>query len=106
MFITLAQVVESPPPVPGIFAMMFPMLLFGTLLGITAASMAPRKGRNPFLWFLVGLIPLAGPFVVLLLASRADISLISRINTLEEKLAKITPIPQPPSLLPESNAST
>ncbi len=95
MFITIAQATPPPPPAAGLLAMMFPILFLGAILGIILAVMAPRKGGNPFLWFIIGLIPFVGAFAALVLASRPDISLLKRLRALEEMLPKSNPIPPP-----------
>jgi RsiW-degrading membrane proteinase PrsW (M82 family) len=80
--------------------MFFPLAFLGTVLGIVLAFMARRKGRNPFLWFVIGLIPFVGVFAALVLASRPDSSLLNRLWALEDRLAKAAPDshpPQPPS---------
>ncbi len=98
----LAQATQLPPPPPNPIAAVLPLFIFGTILGIFLAVIAPRKGGNPFLWFLVAFIPLVGPFAALILVSRPDVALLQRIWALENKLAKLTQNPTPPGLPKES----
>ena len=71
-------------------AFLFPWLPFGLIMGSVLAVMAPRKGRNALVWFLLGFIPLVGFFAALVLASRPDIVLVQRITRLEEQLKSST----------------
>ena len=103
MFLTIAQATQVASPAPNLFAMFFPLAFLGTILGIVLAFMARRKGRNPFLWFVIGLIPFVGVFAALVLASRPDISLLNRLWALEDRLAKATPDSRPPQLPTEPN---
>lgn len=84
--------------------MILPILFLGAILGTILAFMARRKGRNPFLWFFIGLIPLVGVFAALVLASRPDISLLKRLWALEDMLLKSNPPSQPPPLATDPNA--
>jgi len=65
---------------------LFPWLPLGFIMGSVLAVMAPRKGKNASLWFLLGFIPVVGFFAALVLASRPDITLVQRIARLEEQL--------------------
>lgn len=103
MFVTIAQ--AAPPPLPNpIVALFCPWFFFGVIFGVILGFMARRKGRNPFLWFAIGLIPVAGIFAAFVLASRPDIDLLERLWALEEKLEKTVPNPKPPELPPDSTA--
>jgi hypothetical protein len=105
MFLPIAQAAQIPPPAPGL-AMWFPLIFLGTVLGTILAFMARRKGRNPFLWFVLGFIPFVGAFAALVLASRPDVALLKRIGALEDKLAKLAPNTVPPPLRAGPNANS
>lgn len=84
-----------PPP---ILAALCPWFVFGIVLGLVLGCMARRKGRNPFLWFAIGLIPLFSIFAGIYLASLPDTYLLNRLWALEEKLEKLCGEPKPPEL--------
>ena len=56
-------------------------------MGAVLATIAPRKGKNPFLWFSLGFIPLVGFFLAFILASRPDKGMLDRIRRLEEQVS-------------------
>jgi hypothetical protein len=86
MTIFIAQVETAPPSAPPMVAMLFPWLFLGLIMGSVLATIAKRKGRNPFLWFFLGFIPVVGYFLAFVLASRPDVALLDRIRRLEEQL--------------------
>jgi hypothetical protein len=98
--IIIAQTQTGPPPALSPIGILFPWLFLGLIMGSVLATMAPRKGKNPFLWFLLGFIPLVGYFLAFILASRPDKAMLDRIRGLEEQVsggtASTTRVEPPP----------
>jgi hypothetical protein len=92
----IAQLDSSPPPPPGLIAMLVPWLVTGLILGPVMATMAKRKGKRQLLWFFLAFIPIAGVLLAFILASRPDIALLDRIQRLEDRLATVAPETPPP----------
>ena len=86
MAVIIAQAQTPPPPAPSAIAMLFPWLFLGLIMGSVLAMIAKRKGKNPALWFFLGIIPLVGFFLAFILASRPDAALLDRIRRLEEQV--------------------
>ena len=83
----IAQAQAAPPSAPPLIGMLLPWLFLGLIMGVVLATMAPRKGKNPFLWFLLGFIPLVGYYLAFILASRPDKAMLDRIRQLEEEVS-------------------
>jgi hypothetical protein len=56
-------------------------------MGAVLATIAPRKGKNPLLWFFLGFIPFVGFFLAFILASGPDAAVLNRLRHLEEQVS-------------------
>jgi hypothetical protein len=63
-----------------------PMLLMSIPILIMNIILAKRKGRNAVLYFVISIIPLAGYFAAIFLASLTDKSINDKINRILEML--------------------
>jgi len=79
--VIIAQAQSAPPPAPS------PVAFSWFDHGRCFSDHSPRKGKNPFLWFSLGFIPLVGFFLAFILASRPDKGMLDRIRRLEEQVS-------------------
>ena len=80
------------------FASFIPLFLMGIIFGILAYFIVgKRKGKNPFVCFLLCLIPGFGAFYIIYLASLTDKTVLDRLDHLENllKVYKKTPSAEP-----------
>jgi len=85
--IVIAQTQTAPPPALPLIGILFPWLFLGFIMGAVLATIAPRKAKNPLLWFLLGFIPVVGFFLAFILASRPDAAVLNRLRHLEEQVS-------------------
>jgi len=71
-----------------------PLLLLGCIMGVLLKSIAKRKGRNEWLWFLGGLLPGWNLLGGLWLASLPDKSVSEEVKALLNKLRKFDFVPK------------
>lgn len=77
--------------VGGGFAAFIPLLLMGCIFGAFLKSLAKRKDRNQWLWFIAGFAPAIWIIGGIWLASLPEKSLLEEINLLKDKLKKFKP---------------
>ena len=81
-------------PAGGGFASFIPLLLMGCILGFFLKSIAKRKGRSEWLWFLAGFVPGWNLFGGIWLASLPDKSILEEIKALVNELQKFDFVPK------------
>ena len=75
-------------------AAFIPLLLMGCIFGFFLRSMAKRKGRSQWLWFLAGLVPGVNLFGGIWLASLTDNEVLEQVKALISELQKFDFIPK------------
>ena len=76
--------------VGGMIASFIPLLLMGCIFGALLKSLAKRKGRNQWLWFIAGFAPAIWVIGGIWLASLPDKSIVDEINFLKKKLDNLS----------------
>jgi len=71
-----------------------PLLLLGCILGLLFKSIAKRKGRRQWLWFLAGFVPGWNLLGGLWLASLPDKSILEEVKALLSELQKFDFVPK------------
>ena len=80
---------------PGSVLLSFiPLLLMGSILGILFKTIAIRKGRSQWLWFLAGFVPGWNLLGGLWLASLPDKSILEEVKALLNELQKFDFVPK------------
>jgi hypothetical protein len=70
------------------FSGFIPMLVMGLVFALILMSIAPRKGKNKWLWFFAGFVPGWNFFGGIWLASLPDIKLYKEIAALSNVMRK------------------
>ena len=70
------------------------ILLMGCIFGSVLKSIAKRKDRNQWLWFLAGFVPMYNAIGGLWLASLPDKSILEEIKALVSELQKFDFVPK------------
>ncbi len=78
----------------GGFAGFIPLLIMGCFFGGIFHSIAKRKGRNQWLWFIAGFVPLWNILGVIWLASLPDKSIIEEVSSLVTELQNFNYTPK------------
>ena len=78
----------------GGFAAFIPLILLGIIPAFLFKSIAVRKGRSQWLWFLVGFVPVWGWVSGIWLASLPDKSVIEEVGNLVTELQKFNFTPK------------
>jgi len=73
----------------GGFAAFIPLLILGLIPAFLFKSIAKRKGRSQWLWFLAGFVPAYGWIAAIWLASLPDKSFIEDVRGLLAALQKV-----------------
>jgi len=81
-----------------------PLLLMGCVLGFLYRAIAKRKGRNEWLWFLAGFVPVWNLLGGLWLASLQDRAVTDDIKALIEELQKVDFAPKVVQTISNSTA--
>jgi len=80
----------------GGFAAFIPLLILGLIPAFLFKSIAKRKGRSQWLWFLAGFVPGFGWLAGIWLASLPDKSFIEDVRALVAALQKFEFVPKSP----------
>lgn len=72
----------------GGFASFIPLLILGLIPAFLFKSIAKRKGRSQWLWFLAGFVPFFGWIAGIWLASLPDKSFLEDVHALVSELQK------------------
>ncbi len=80
--------------VGGGFAAFIPLLILGLIPAFLFKSIAKRKGRSQWLWFLAGYVPVWGWLAGIWLASLPDKSFLEDVRALVTELQKFNFVPK------------
>jgi multisubunit Na+/H+ antiporter MnhB subunit len=70
----------------GGFASFIPLLVFFVIYAFVFRWLAKRKGKSPWAYFFIGLVPIWNMIAFVVLLAHTDISVLERIRVLEHKL--------------------
>ena len=89
----------------GGFAAFIPLILIGIIPAFLFKYIAERKGKNQWLWFFVGFVPIWGWIAGIWLDSLPDKSIIEEVSNLVTELQKFDFTPKE-GIQPSSPAET
>ena len=78
----------------GGFAAFIPLIILGLIPAFLFKSIAKRKGRSQWLWFLAGFVPVYGWLAGIWLASLPDKSFVEDVRALVTELHKFDFVPR------------
>jgi len=73
-------------------ASIIPLLMFGIIYGFVLKFIAKRIGKNEWLWFVIGLIPLVNGFAGLWLMCTAFNYIMDKLEYLDKSISRVDSI--------------